>query len=349
MSQKKGERESRTCGLIREAKQVLCSPDVLYEIFSYLVFSDVVHRIILVNKTWKSIVANLNKLWEDYILFQWPDAKLTMDMRRTSSLETFKNYYTNNCYECFKTLKKASSFSTLRSRTGCVIKVCDDCAFSGPYSERKLYTKTRMYELLKLNDKDIANLPYKEGYSNAYRKTTTNLCLKNCYHKALSKYFTKGGIEANNERLKAIAEKRRQNLENAKKERKAELIKALEEEGLELRADSRLCEAYINGTCHQSLEQVVDTMKEMRFYHETISSYVQSEFEAMNNWFDNEDMDDRWLRREMRSVNRAEIAYPAALKSWVHDMKGKGETLETLLETAPSTLHADIEKAYSKK
>lgn len=295
---KKTKGSPRPVVLSEDAKQTLCIPDVLYEIFSYLVFPDIVHRIMLVNKTWRTITRDLNKLWADFTLFHWPDVSLTVELQRESSVETFKYFYTHNCYECCKSLKKESKVVTLNSRTGCTIKLCEYCAYEAPYSERKLLTKSRIYELLKLNNKDIVDLPYREGYSYTYRVETTNLCLKNCYHKALSKYFPKGGIEANNQRLRAIAEKKRKTIEKARTERREELTEALEAEGLKLRCDSRLCAAYIEGTCGQSLEQVVQTMKEMQFYHVTISHFVQAAFDEMEDEF-------RDMRREMRPFHEA--------------------------------------------
>lgn len=67
---------------------------------------------------------------------------------------------------------------------------------------------------------------------------------------------------------------------NTKREqREIALTEALQEEGLELRSDSRLCKQYIDGTLDASIPHIVEIMCEMKYLHEYCDmheAYVQA-------------------------------------------------------------------------
>ena len=78
-------------------------------------------------------------------------------------------------------------------------------------------------------------------------------------------------IEEQQEKLKLEKEVKKANRQAKRKEtkskRKKELIKALEEKGLELRSDSKLCQMYIDGS-KWTLAQVVQRMCQMKYLYD---------------------------------------------------------------------------------
>ena len=74
-------------------------------------------------------------------------------------------------------------------------------------------------------------------------------------------------IEAAAAKRSAAADKRRATVQGRRDHRRLQLVTALGKFGLELRADSKLCESYINRAGSFTIDQVVRRMCEMRFLH----------------------------------------------------------------------------------
>ena len=69
------------------------------------------------------------------------------------------------------------------------------------------------------------------------------------------------------EKKKQRSIKRQETIDNARQQRQEELETKLHQRGLELRSDSRLCDAYIDHG-KGNVDEIVNIMHEMDFYHQ---------------------------------------------------------------------------------
>lgn len=85
--------------------------------------------------------------------------------------------------------------------------------------------------------------------------------------------------------------------ETRRAQRRKDLETALEQAGLELRADSKVCRAYIDGDDEHSLAEVVEIMQEMDFLHKN-TDYARILSSLIRQWKDETRYDHGWLERE---------------------------------------------------
>lgn len=128
--------------------------------------------------------------------------------------------------------------------------------------------KTIAIKEYKLTEKDLYDIPY-EAVRNPHYSSGSSMMLYPRYLLSLAsrkKWGTPDNLYGKKIKQQQASEKRKNTIKNNKNNRIKELTDALENKGLELRSDSRLCEQYVrNGSL--SLELVVNTMEEMNFYH----------------------------------------------------------------------------------
>jgi hypothetical protein len=156
------------------------------------------------------------------------------------------------------------------------IKLCKDCQHNKD-KYKKICCATIKKEYF-LNNRDLENLSYVEVKNPHYRSAKSmRLYAKSDVEK---RFREKHNISPNDpiyDKLHELFEKRknrslsvRVSKKNKLTDRKAELISALAECGLELRDDSKLCKKYIDGTISReyTLESVVKRMCEMKYLYD---------------------------------------------------------------------------------
>lgn len=90
-------------------------------------------------------------------------------------------------------------------------------------------------------------------------------CLRDVADAAALKYGNKRAFDEDCERRREISRKRQRTIQSKKDARENELRRRLQEYNLPLRADSRLCDEYIEKGAHD-IDEVVDMMREMDFF-----------------------------------------------------------------------------------
>ena len=121
-----------------------------------------------------------------------------------------------------------------------------------------------------LSAKDLAALNFTEVPNPHFRRAGAPMklyVLEDVRAAAHAKHGGAAGVEAAAAKRSAAADKRRATVQGRCDHRRLQLVTALGKFGLELRADSKLCESYINRAGSFTIDQVVRRMCEMRFLH----------------------------------------------------------------------------------
>lgn len=152
--------------------------------------------------------------------------------------------------------------------------LCEECRADPEFKLiYKTTTKTKYY----LSDKDletlesfetIANTSYKRNMAvTLFREADVINCLC-AKHGVNVSQLDDLLIDLKNKRRKR-SKKRADNNKSKSLQRKKKLSKALKDNGLVLRPDSKLCCGYINGTIKDmSIEEIVERMCQMKFLYE---------------------------------------------------------------------------------
>lgn len=120
-----------------------------------------------------------------------------------------------------------------------------------------------------LTDTDLAALP-EILKPNPYFSSAAPMRLfrvRDLRDVARQKHNDPAGVERAKRARSERASRARDSAESVREVRRAKLEAALEERGCELRADSKLCDAYI-GTGRGDVQVIADVMAEMKFVHE---------------------------------------------------------------------------------
>jgi len=169
------------------------------------------------------------------------------------------------CNECNINIGKKSSYYNMI--------LCNLCNELDKY---KLMCKTDVKKTYLLNDKDLDDIEYYEVKNPHYRCASSMLLYnkKDIINKCVEKYVVNYEdvykfIEVIKEDRKIKNEKKKETIKKKKEQRKEILVDALKEYKLTLRADSQLCEEYINGRLkNMSIDDIVQRMCQMRFLYE---------------------------------------------------------------------------------
>jgi hypothetical protein len=137
------------------------------------------------------------------------------------------------------------------------------------------------------------------------------------------------------------------NLIKDKEERYNILTTKLKENGLELRTDSSLCSTYLSGNDKYSVNYIIDTMKEMKWFHNN-TNYTKYSiqydnrfrqqrgyyYDYYNDYYDEDDDEDNKMskkeKREKYNRKKSEYAKENALKEWIKQGKPGITPPETL-------------------
>ena len=151
--------------------------------------------------------------------------------------------------------------------------VCDYCDKLDKYT---LITKTTAKNDYILTDSDLQDLEYYIANS-LYRRQPAKLynkqavMIRACTKHDLTLDNIASGIEHIKELKNAKTQERRAKIQATKQakydHRKAELVNALQNAGLELRSDSKLCQMYMDGE-QNNLESVVKRMCQMKYLYD---------------------------------------------------------------------------------
>lgn len=207
------------------------------------------------------------------------------------------------------------------------IRLCDRCASK---DSGQILTKTDAKRRYAMTDADLVSLPHIEVRNPHYRRASDMKLFVRKYVKsaALRKHGGKEGLVKRRERNRRAGEKRSHTIQRAKDARKIELTAALADRGLELRPDSRLCEEYVERGRH-TLEFVVDTMEEMRFFHRH-TNYVEFMRDIKDEY---RECGERWDHDQV-----SEEAKQRALDDWTENGGQNDDTLGIL----PRSLHTHL-------
>jgi len=169
----------------------------------------------------------------------------------------------NKCIECL--VKKGIK----RSKINLIL--CKLCVKLDKY---KLITTTNAKKLYFLAEEDLDNLEEMEGHTGYcygfyyYLEEIKNLACE--IHNTDREYLDNvinNLLIAKQTRIREGKSKGIEKRDNAKIKRKTKLINALENAGLELRSDSKLCDKYIDGNI-KDLLGVVKRMCQMKYLYE---------------------------------------------------------------------------------
>jgi hypothetical protein len=158
------------------------------------------------------------------------------------------------------------------------VLLCPECNKLEDYAT---ICKTTAKNKYFLKDEDLEDLDYIETKNKFYRSGSMMklYCLADVIKIFKKKYHVKSGDDYEDvlEELKEQKEEKSKmllkNKQKKKNIRKKELVEALEEKGLEFRADSKLCEKYINGgtlknSQYKDLFAIVKRMCQMKFLYD---------------------------------------------------------------------------------
>lgn len=187
--------------------------------------------------------------------------KFKLKNKKQTYLELYNSKKHLLCDECSNSVGKASKTFGIR--------ICDTCKDLEKY---RLVCKSTAIKTYFLTERELSDLDCIEVQNPHYRSSSNMIlykfedikkafCIK---HKIQSKDIQHklDEIKAN----RSAKPKRR----SPKEIRKQRLELALQEYGLELRADSKLCEAYINSNKNidYDLDGIVERMCQMKFLYE---------------------------------------------------------------------------------
>ncbi len=220
--------------------------------------------------------------------------------------------------------------------------VCKECV--GNFGAQCLISRTSARREYKLTDDDLKVLPYLEK-KQFLRKNLMNLFVKAMVEEmAVQKHGSLDILKAKRDRDKLIAAKRKATIDSKKRKaaeehesqrckRRKLLETHLAEKGLTLRADSHMCERYIEHG-DVSVTEVVTIMQEMRFFWNK-TPYEKSIKKAKNSFRG------RWTSRHNITQQAKNWALLSCLRQAV---KSKGGGIEALLQDAPPSLAPLIEQ-----
>ncbi|KAJ3051809.1 hypothetical protein HK097_007175 [Rhizophlyctis rosea] len=146
-------------------------------------------------------------------------------------------------------------------------RVCPPCRTRLP--QYALITKGRAKTEYRLNDTDLASIRYISA-RNPHFRSAAPMCLylaKHLQHFAERKHGGPEGLRQARIKAANAKENRSANAAARRDNRRTKLIDALQKRGLELRSDSRLCQAYIRKG-KGSIKSIVETMYTMHLLHE---------------------------------------------------------------------------------
>ena len=130
-------------------------------------------------------------------------------------------------------------------------------------------TKTMAMQKYHLTDKDLVGLDHELCTNPRFRSSAPMklFFLLHIVRASIRKWGSKSNMETTLAIKEERARQRRVTKASRENKRRNDLVKALRGRGLALRGDSRVCEEFIvKGK--RKLDEVVDTMEEMKFFHE---------------------------------------------------------------------------------
>lgn len=184
-----------------------------------------------------------------------------------------------NCIECDKKVKNKSILN---------IYLCSNCKNLNKY---ELVTKTTAKNTYKLDDDDLNELhPF---YGNSSYGPATYFKKNEVVNKSCIKFNTTQEylLETIDDIIKMKKINKEKNKKIRENKRKNKLIAKLNEAGLELREDSKLCKLYIENKTDFTLKEVVERMSQMKYLYEYChmnECYNQARneyFEELNNGY----------------------------------------------------------------
>jgi len=155
------------------------------------------------------------------------------------------------------------------------IRLCDECVNTDEY---RLICKSKAKEKYFLTEKDLADIDSLSAPNPNSRRNDYVLFNRREIIEIFCKKYDVNPYDDDEIKAKRIEmmdhreqqrEKRAQNSKNRQVKRKQELKAVLEAMGLELRADSKLCQGYIDGTIKDKcIGEIVERMCEMKYLYD---------------------------------------------------------------------------------
>lgn len=203
-------------------------------------------------------------------------------------------FISNNLGKCYLCHSKTSCFSDLAH-----IYICYDCRGKAPFETISPTLAQKEFHLKRQHLNGLDSITYRNPYRHSQE---CELFLRaDVEARAYQHYGSKEAwlaVDAKSQARKIkLAEGRAKGAikrEAVRKEREAELVAALRSKGLEMRADSYLCEAYIEGDNEYTKCQIVYTMFKMKIVHEECA--FKSHWDQYYNEHFSRDYDDFWFR-----------------------------------------------------
>ena len=184
--------------------------------------------------------------------------------------ETCESFNETLCEDCNDAKERENEFFAKR--------LCESCSKDEQYT---MICKSTAKKEFYLTDADLEDLQFIEKKNPHYRSG----CPMILYSKVdvidvfRNKYCIskEEDVDTTLARLADDRDKRSRKIldtKNTKKEqRQVALTEGLNDAGLELRSDSRLCQQYIDGTLDVSIPYIVEIMCEMKYLHEYCDMY----------------------------------------------------------------------------
>jgi hypothetical protein len=181
--------------------------------------------------------------------------------------------------------------------------------------ERDQMTATRAKSLFQLNETDLALLPCKEVTNPHYKRAAPMRLydIDDLVDACVQKYETWEAFAARRDKRKSVTQARRNAIAANRVQRRADLEQALGQHGLRLRADSRMCAAFVQtgrGIFGESMQEVVEIMREMDFLY-THTNYsgivddIREEYREWGEWYDMDEVVDTAKTRAVREWRKA--------------------------------------------
>lgn len=309
--------------------------EILLSVFSYLTPSQLL-PLGTVSRRLKNVVDDA-PIWEHI----WRKCELKKPARkRKTYLAVVVSESQKICEKCYSKTKANGSNSPISifdEDAKINIRMCRDCRckyyakYPEPNPEQltgdgsqstvngQTVTKSTAKEIYKLTDMDLEEL-YVTYVRNPHYRTAAPMHLydkEDVIRLARQAHGGDVGIKAartaTSARGRAIRDTRRLQVES----RTTLLTERLEQAGLTLREDSRLCQQYIDNG-HRDVDEIVTTMKEMAWY------FRCTDYETLRVTYEEEyDYGDRswgWGRTpRMRSTIDSETGKNLALNKWIRD------------------------------
>ncbi|CAO3664728.1 unnamed protein product [Umbelopsis vinacea] len=291
--------------------------EILLSVFSYLTPSQLL-PLGTVSRRLKNVVDDA-PIWEHI----WRKCELKKPARkRKTYLAVVVSESQKICEKCYSKTKANGSNSPIsildedaKSICACVVIAAVNIM---PINGQTV-TKSTAKEIYKLTDMDLDEL-YVTYVRNPHYRTAAPMHLydkEDVIRLARQAHGGDVGIKAartaTSTRGRAIRDTRRLQVES----RTTLLTERLEQAGLTLREDSRLCQQYIDNG-HRDVDEIVTTMKEMAWY------FRCTDYESLRVTYEEEyDYGDRswgWGRTpRMRSTIDSETGKNLALNKWIRD------------------------------